>query len=112
LHDDSNFQDAFARLREGVTRVYAQRPPPEATDKPLQKAPETIEDPDLFRAEIAYRLQGLLGCEPKACSDHRCRRTGRCRELEESKALLDEVRARVERERAEAQGPAEGADTA
>ena len=110
--DESSFDSAFARLREGVERIYAQRPSPEPTDKPLPEVAETAAERELFRAEIAHRLRSALGCEPEACADHRCRRTRRCREIQESEAFLEQMRARVERERGAAQGSTEDRENA
>ena len=105
--DASNLD--LASLKEAVENIFAQRPPQETTG-PSPKYPQTAAENELFRAEMAYRLHGLLDCKPTACADHRCRRTRRCRELEETKAVLDRQRALVELERAAAQGTVRGTE--
>ena len=100
---EPGFQEAFAVLKRAVEEALAKRPPEaEAAAPDRTWRPELEAESDLFRAEMAYRIQALICADPSRCAEHRCRRLGRCPELEDIARLREEQRARVARERAEA----------
>jgi len=101
--DEPGFQEAFAVLKRTVEEALAKRPPEaEAAAPDRTRRPELAAESDLFRAEMAYRIQAIICVDPSRCAKHRCRRLGRCPELEDIAQLREEQRARVARERAAA----------
>jgi hypothetical protein len=96
--EEISFAEAFAILKPVVEKALAERPPsPEPA--PAWRA-ETAAERDLFRAEMACRIQAVICSNPARCAKHACRRLRHCPELEDCQRLVEEQRALVARERA------------
>ena len=76
-------------------------PPATPSESDVGKPPRLVAaEADLFRCEIATRLVKLRCRGVSQCPDRPCRRAKRCRELDEMRPLMEEVRAEVARQRA------------
>jgi hypothetical protein len=74
-------------------RVAAKGQAEEATNS--RSAVEAELDQHLFRFELAYRLRTRLCVAPARCTNHRCRRLGRCRELAKTQRHIEVHRTRI-----------------
>jgi len=91
-----SFEAGFAVLRRHLDAHFADPAIREARDGSAPTA--MAADPELFRAQLAARIEALLCRRPECCADHRCRRQRRCRRLADGVRLVEEQRARVARE--------------
>jgi hypothetical protein len=106
--DEPGWPEGIAKVRRVVESIAANCPPtPEAAQRDGTCRAESFAEADLFRYEIAYKLQAFICADPRRCAKHRCRRQMRCRELAEIGRLLEETRTLVERERNPAGKPPE-----
>jgi hypothetical protein len=100
--EEFSIQAAFASLRRAAEEHFARHPSPKDAVAPEPFRVRTGAEQDLARAEITYKLQGLLCPDPARCAKHRCRRLGRCQELAEIASSIEAQRALVAKERAAA----------
>ena len=100
--EEVSIDAGFAALRRAVEERFARMPPREEAVAPNPGHRQTAAEMDLFRIEMAYRIQAALCPDPGRCAKHRCRRHSRCQELAEIAPMVDEQRALVAKERAAA----------
>jgi hypothetical protein len=103
---EATTQEGLAAGRRALEeRVAAKGQAEEATN--LRSAVEAELDQHLFRFELAYRLRTRLCVAPARCTNHRCRRLGRCRELAKTQRRIEVCRAQMTAERQRA-APSKG----
>jgi hypothetical protein len=107
--EEFSIQAAFASLRRAAEEHFARHPSPKDAVAPEPFGVRTAAEQELARAEITYKLQGILCPDPARCAKHRCRRLGRCQELAEIASSIEAQRALVAKERAAATVAADAA---
>src|SRR5947199_9308750 len=107
--EEISFEAGFAALARAAEERFARMPAREEAVAPNPVRRQTAAERDLFRIEMAYRIQAVLCADPGRCARHRCRRHSRCQELAEIAPMVEERRAQVAKERAAAVA-AEAAD--
>jgi hypothetical protein len=100
--EEISFEAGFAALARAAEDRFARMPPREEAVAPNPIRRDTAAERDLFRIEMAYRIQAVLCADPGRCAKHRCRRLSRCQELAEIAPMVEERRAQVAKERAAA----------
>ncbi len=108
--EEVGFDAGFANLRRALEEHFARLPPQDEAVAPKPVRLETAAERDLFRVEMAYRIQAVLCPDPGRCGKHRCRRLSRCQELEDIAPLVEEQRALVAKERAAAAAAADAGE--
>ncbi len=100
--DEGSVDAALAQLKRAVEERFARLPPQDEAVAPKPARIETAAEKELFRIELAYRVQAVLCSDPGRCARHRCRRLARCQELADMAPMVEEQRALVAKERAAA----------
>jgi hypothetical protein len=100
--EEISFEAGFAALARAAEDRFARMPAREEAVAPNPVRRQTAAERDLFRIEMAYRIQAVLCADPGRCAKHRCRRLSRCQELAEIAPMVEERRAQVAKERAAA----------
>ena len=100
--EESSTQAALASFRRAAEEHFARHPSPKDAVAPEPFRVRTVAEQELARAEITYQIQGILCPDPARCAKHRCRRLGRCQELAEIAASIEEQRTLIAKERAAA----------
>ena len=106
---EAHFGKFLREVSERIAERAAQNPTPEPEPdpEPWVDKPGTLiaAEKDLWRWEMCQKLSRVLCQDTAKCQDGRCRRTKRCRKLEEIAAGIETARATLAAEQAKWQPP-------
>ena len=106
---EAHFGKFLREVSERIAERAAQNPTPEPEPdpEPWVDKPGTLiaAEKDLWRWEMCQKLSRVLCQDMAKCQDGRCRRTKRCRKLEEIAAGIETARATLAAEQAKWQPP-------
>ena len=100
--DEGHFAAFLRKVGDLIEAREAANPTPQTPPEPWVDKPGSLiaAERDVFCCELLERLQLPLCGGPAKCERARCRRAGRCGELESLRPLTEAARATLSREQA------------